>query len=98
MPYVFGPFSFRTAIWYQGEQNVGYGASYACTFPEMIADWRTNLPGLGTFGFVQIAPWIAYSSNEDAGDLRHAQLAPVPLLPKAARLPPSITPIINNNK
>ena len=84
MPYVFGPFSFRTAIWYQGETNVGNAASYACTFPAMIEDWRTKLPGLGTFGFVQIAPFVTYSSNEAAGDLRHAQLSPLAVLPKAS--------------
>jgi sialate O-acetylesterase len=62
-PYTVGPMSFRTAIWYQGESNVGEAAYYSCQFPAMIVDWRAKLPGLNTFGFVQIAGWTGYSNT-----------------------------------
>jgi len=64
-PYTVGPMSFKTAIWYQGESNVGPGGAqyYACQFPAMIVDWRAKLPGLNTFGFVQIAGWTGYSNT-----------------------------------
>jgi sialate O-acetylesterase len=62
-PYTVGPMSFKTAIWYQGESNVGEAAYYSCIFPAMIADWRSKLPGLNTFGFVQIAGWTGYSNT-----------------------------------
>jgi sialate O-acetylesterase len=62
-PYTVGPMSFRTAIWYQGESNVGEAAYYACQFPAMIEDWRAKLSGLNTFGFVQIAGWTGYSNT-----------------------------------
>lgn len=62
-PYTVGPMSFKTAIWYQGESNVGEAAYYACQFPAMIVDWRAKLPGLNTFGFVQIAGWTGYSNT-----------------------------------
>lgn len=52
-------FSFRGAIWYQGESNVGRGAEYARMFPTMIKCWRNNLAGGQPFPFlfVQIAPF-----------------------------------------
>jgi sialate O-acetylesterase len=62
-PYTVGPMSFKTAIWYQGESNVGEAAYYSCQFPAMIVDWRAKLPGLNTFGFVQIAGWTGYSNT-----------------------------------
>jgi sialate O-acetylesterase len=62
-PYTVGPMSFRTAIWYQGEANVGDAAYYSCQFPAMIVDWRAKLRGLNTFGFVQIAGWTGYSNT-----------------------------------
>lgn len=80
VPYVTGPMAVRTAIWYQGEANVGQASYYACQFPVMIADWRTNLPGLNTFGFVQIAGYTGYGTAVTAGDLRSAQLTPLSTL------------------
>ena len=77
MPYVVGPMAVRTAIWYQGENNVGQASYYACQFPVMIADWRAHFPGLNTFGFVQIAGYTGYGTNGNAGDLRQAQLSPL---------------------
>ena len=65
------------AIWYQGESNIGDKmtafdsqglpmATYGCTFPSMIADWRRKFHAgsLGEtsdaffFGYVQLASWI----------------------------------------
>jgi len=81
-PYTIGPMGFRSAVWYQGEANVGAAAFYACQFPAMIQGWREDLqlPDLW-FGFVQIAGW-AYSGGQGgvaAGDLRQAQLAALKL-------------------
>jgi len=50
----------------------------------MIADWRANLPGLSTFGFVQIAGYTGYGVGPAAADLRQAQLSPLRSLPKIA--------------
>jgi len=83
-PYTVGPMSFKTAIWYQGESNVGEAAYYACQFPAMIVDWRAKLPGLNTFGFVQIAGWTGYSNTYATGDLRQSMLQPLHLLPNVA--------------
>ena len=49
----------------------------------MIADWRAKLPGLSTWGFVQIAAYTGYSGFSGA-DLRQSQLSPVYNLPKVA--------------
>ena len=49
----------------------------------MIADWRAKLPGLSTFGFVQIAAYTGYGGFSGA-DLRQSELAPVFALPKIA--------------
>lgn len=85
VPYTVGPMAVRTAIWYQGEANVGSAQYYNCQFPAMIADWRAKLPGLGTFGFVQIAACdTCYGTTPAAGDLRQAQLAPLFTLPRIA--------------
>jgi len=77
VPYTVGPMAVRTAIWYQGEANVGKAALYDCQKRAMINDWRKNLPGLGTFGFVQIAACDCYAGNTAAADLRQAQLSPL---------------------
>jgi len=57
--------TIKGAIWYQGESNAGNPSLYACSFPTMIADWRTkfNAESMGQtsssfpFGFVQLAPF-----------------------------------------
>lgn len=85
VPYTIGPMQLRTAIWYQGEANVGRGAAaYDCQKRAMINDWRKNLAGLGTFGFVQIAACDCYSGNFAAADLRQAELSPLRALPNIA--------------
>jgi len=77
VPYTVGPMAVRTAIWYQGEANVGRAAAYDCQKRAMISDWRKNLPGLGTFGFVQIAACDCYGGTYASADLRQAQLSPL---------------------
>jgi len=84
MPYAQGPMALRTAIWYQGEANVGNAIGYDCKLRAMIADWRITFPGLRTFGIVQIAPCNCYGTGFDAADLRQAQLAPLASLPNIA--------------
>jgi sialate O-acetylesterase len=84
VPYTVGPMAVRTAIWYQGESNVGRAAAYDCQMRSMIHDWRQKLPGLGTFGFVQIASCDCYSGTTTAADLRQAQLSPLRALPNIA--------------
>ena len=85
-PYVVGPMAIRTAIWYQGESNVGQALYYDCAMKALIRDWREKFRrddhGLSTFGLVQIAPCACYGpdpvwGNSNAGDLRQAQLSPV---------------------
>lgn len=83
VPYVTGPMTVRTAIWYQGESNVGQALYYDCQFTAMISDWRAKLPSLSTFGFVQIAAYTGYG-NAPGGDLRQAQLSPLTNLPRIA--------------
>jgi sialate O-acetylesterase len=83
VPYVTGPMTVRTAIWYQGESNVGQASYYDCQFTAMISDWRAKLPSLSTFGFVQIAAYTGYG-NAPGGDLRQAQLSPLTNLPRIA--------------
>ena len=68
--------TIRTAVWYQGEQDAAVGSAggpsgptvnqtrwpYNCTFPAMIADWRTRwsaatlgeVPNDFPFGYVQL--------------------------------------------
>jgi len=84
VPYTVGPMAVRTAIWYQGESNVGHAQFYDCQKRAMINDWRKQLPGLGTFGFVQIAACDCYGGSTVAADLRQAQLSPLRLLPNIA--------------
>ncbi|XP_066929967.1 sialate O-acetylesterase-like [Clytia hemisphaerica] len=64
MIYPFLNMTIKGAIWYQGEANSLYNSEiYACTFPEMINDWRkkwfegTNgsTDQMLPFGFVQLA-------------------------------------------
>ena len=61
------PFTSTTikgVVWYQGEQNNWVNPNlYACTFPEMINDWRKkwyqrtvgSTEKLFPFGFVQVS-------------------------------------------
>ena len=53
------PMRFTAVLWYQGETDWWDADRYACSFPNMIQDWRTKFkygPALG-FYFVLIHPY-----------------------------------------
>ena len=52
------PMRFRAVLWYQGESDAYDPERYACSFPNMIQDWRAkfNSPYL-PFYFVLLAPY-----------------------------------------
>ena len=60
--------SFRGAIWYQGESNVGDGLLYEKKMQALIGGWR-KVWGQGDFPFyhVQLAPFGRYSGEKLAG-------------------------------
>lgn len=58
------PYAIRGAIWYQGESNVPRAYQYRALFPAMIGNWRADWgQGDFPFGFVQIAPYLKYSTE-----------------------------------
>jgi len=72
----FAPMRFAGAVWYQGENNVGYPHQYSCLFPAMIADWRSKfeLPDMSFF-FVQLAAYV----KTNYASIRNAQMAALKL-------------------
>ena len=72
------PFSFRGAIWYQGESNAGRAYEYRSLFPNMIKDWRAKWDqGNFPFYFVQLAnykPVSKFPAESEWAELREAQL------------------------
>jgi sialate O-acetylesterase len=68
------PYTFKGAIWYQGESNVGFEELYKRLFPTMIKDWRTRWNAEFPFYFVQIAPfkYLGVAENKSQA-LRDAQ-------------------------
>jgi sialate O-acetylesterase len=52
------PYTFKGALWYQGEGNASQPELYQSLFPAMVKDWRARW-GIGDFPFyyVQIAPY-----------------------------------------
>ena len=64
MIYPFLRHTIYGALWYQGESNAGWNNElYACTFYEMISDWRIKWSESGSdpnypFGFVQLGNFI----------------------------------------
>ena len=68
------PFTFRGAIWYQGESNRLRAAQYEKLFPLMINDWRSEwAQGDFPFYFVQIAPFRYGEPRYAAAELRDTQ-------------------------
>ena len=68
------PYTFKGAIWYQGESNVGFEELYKRLFPTMIKDWRTRWNVEFPFYFVQIAPYKYVGTAENKSqELREAQ-------------------------
>lgn len=58
------PYTFRGAIWYQGESNadtVERGAAYRVQLPLMIADWRKRWGAEFPFAWVQLPDFDARS-------------------------------------
>jgi len=74
----FLPQAIAGALWYQGESNVGQTSLYACAFPAMISDWRSQFKSEFPFYFVQLAPWIGGPGTAVA-ELRQSQLAALTL-------------------
>lgn len=68
------PYTFKGAIWYQGESNVSRDAQYEKLFPVMITDWRKQWKSEFPFYYVQIAPF-AYGGDQlnQSQKLRNAQ-------------------------
>lgn len=58
MIYPFVPFTFRGAIWYQGESNLGDGPAYCSKMHALVNGWKKVFenPAL-KFYFVQLAPF-----------------------------------------
>lgn len=74
MIYPLIPYTFKGAIWYQGESNVGRSEQYGRLFPTMIKDWRTKWNSEFPFYFVQIAPYkYAGTVENKSQELRDAQ-------------------------
>ncbi len=67
-------FTFRGAIWYQGESNRKRASRYTTLFPGLIEDWRARF-GNATwpFYFVQVAPYDYEGDVGEAAELREAQ-------------------------
>ena len=53
------PLRLRAVLWYQGETDWWDADRYACSFPNMIQDWRTKFNSSNglPFYFVQLAPY-----------------------------------------
>ncbi|MDZ4772698.1 MAG: sialate O-acetylesterase [Planctomycetota bacterium] len=67
-------FTFRGAIWYQGESNRKRAAQYESLFVGMIEDWRARFSNATwPFYFVQIAPFDYAGDTGEAAELREAQ-------------------------
>ena len=70
------PFSFRGAIWYQGESNVGRGKQYQTLFPLMIKNWRAKWNQEFPFYWVQLANFTKPSTDPGPSgwaEIREAQ-------------------------
>ena len=68
--------TFRGAIWYQGESNVGSsGTNYAPLLKTLIADWRGRFDKNLPFGIVQLANYGDAPTDTKAALVREAQAA-----------------------
>lgn len=76
-------YTFRGALWYQGEGNRTQASHYAAWFAEMVHSWR-KLWNQGEFPFyyVQIAPY-KYDGQNESAFLREAQLKALSLIPNS---------------
>jgi len=73
------PYSFKGAIWYQGENNEMFGYSYRGPLKALICDWRSNfISGNFPFYVVQVPNYNSFNNNSQSGgsnwaDLRESQ-------------------------
>ncbi|MDA0347057.1 MAG: sialate O-acetylesterase [Verrucomicrobia bacterium] len=79
------PYTFRGAIWYQGEANVVNSSEYAELLGGMVSDWRERW-GVGDFPFyiVQIAPFTYPPDRGNSALVREAQMQVPERIPNAA--------------
>ena len=82
------PYGIRGVLWYQGEGNRDFPATYRRLLPALIADWRKHW-GQGDFPFlvVQLANYQEHKTDAWEGKdcaLREAQLKAVQATPKTA--------------
>jgi sialate O-acetylesterase len=72
-----GAFSFRGAVWYQGESNADEAGTYRGLLAELMADWRGHFGADLPFLIVQLPNWgheqIAPGENSNWAALREAQ-------------------------
>lgn len=61
-------------VWYQGESNAGYPATYKLIFESMIKGWRTAFNKELPFYYVQIAPFVGYGKQDTASLIREQQV------------------------
>ena len=81
-PLRYARFRLSAVVWYQGEEDNWKEANtqsaidrYRCAFPNLIADWRTQLRSpLLPFYFVQLAPYT-WSDDTTPSLIREAQLS-----------------------
>lgn len=79
------PYSFKGAIWYQGENNVLFAKQYRQVLPELIKDWRKNFSNDDfPFYLVQLPNMNSINSNSQHGgsdwaDLRESQTSALKL-------------------
>ena len=64
------PYTFKGALWYQGESNRYYTENYEKLFKTMISNWRKAFGSEFPFYYVQIAP---YDCEQKAYLIREAQ-------------------------
>src|SRR5262245_31546048 len=78
------PFTFKGAIWYQGESNAGRAEQYRTLFPDMVRSWRRDWGNDFPFLFVQLAPFMKIKddpADSSWAELREAQLLTTRALP-----------------
>jgi sialate O-acetylesterase len=71
-----GPYSFRAAVWYQGESNIYFAQTYQKTLTAMMADWRAQFGAMLPFLIVQIpqyGPFVTRPTASLWSDVREAQ-------------------------
>ena len=71
-----GPFSFKTAVWYQGESNIYFAEHYQTTLQAMMADWRSLFGADLPFLIVEIPDYGPTPTKPVASgwaDVREAQ-------------------------